>query len=146
MSDFLCNNRMRPEDVLYSRREFLARCGLGFGALGLASLLSEEALAAALPGEAAKQTHFPAKAKHLIHIFAQGAPSHVDTWDPKPVLAQYEEQTLPGLNGVAMPSPFKFTKRGKSGIEVSEVFSTLGGHVDEMAVIRSMHTDIPAHD
>ncbi|MBI2950327.1 MAG: DUF1501 domain-containing protein [Verrucomicrobia bacterium] len=119
---------------------------MGFGALGLTSLLSEESLAAATPASAGKQTHFPARVKQVIHIFAQGAPSHVDTWDPKPVLAQYEEQMLPGLNGVAMPSPFKFTKRGKSGIEVSEVFSALGGHVDEMAVIRSMHTDIPAHD
>src|SRR5215475_12893556 len=117
MSDCLCNNRMRPEDVLYSRRNFLARCGMGLGVLGLASLVSEEVLAA-LGGPAAgvKPTHFPAKAKHVIHIFAQGAPSHVDTWDPKPVLAKYEDQALPGLNGVAMPSPFKFNKYGKSGI------------------------------
>jgi hypothetical protein len=147
MNDFLCNNRMRPEEVLSSRRQFLARCGMGLGALGLASLLSEEAIAAAT-GVAAgvKPTHFPAKAKHVIHIFAQGAPSHIDTWDPKPALAKYEDQNLPDLNGVAMPSPFKFTKRGKSGIEVSEVFDALGNHVDDMAIIRSMHTDIPAHD
>ena len=120
---------------------------MGLGVLGLASLLSEEVLAAA-GGAAAgvKPTHFPAKAKHVIHIFAQGAPSHVDTWDPKPVLAQYADKELPGLNGVAMPSPFKFTKRGKSGIEVSEVFSALGEHVDDMSLIRSMYTDIPAHD
>lgn len=146
MSDFLCNHRLRPKDLHFSRREFLSRCGLGLGALGLASLLSEEALLAVAPTAGTKQTHFPAKAKHVIHIFAQGAPSHVDTWDPKPALAQYEDQTLPGMNGVAMPSPFRFTKRGKSGIEVSEVFSTLGEHVDNMAIIRSMHTDIPAHD
>src|SRR5215831_8777401 len=144
MSDCLCNNRMRPEDVLYSRRQFLTRCGMGLGVLGLASLLSDEVLAAA--AASVKPTHFPAKAKHVIHIFAQGAPSHVDTWDPKPTLAKYEDQTLPGLNGVAMPSPFKFSRHGKSGIEVSEVFSALGEHVDDMAVIRSMYTDIPAHD
>src|SRR6266536_3628574 len=147
MNDCLCNQRMRPEEVLVSRRQFLARCGMGMGALGLASLLSEEALAASGAGlGAVKPTHFPAKAKHVIHIFAQGAPSHIDTWDPKPALAKYEDQTLPDLNGVAMPSPFKFTKRGKSGIEVSEVFDALGNHVDDMAIIRSMHTDIPAHD
>jgi len=147
MNDFLCNHRMRPEEVLCSRRQFLARCGFGLGALGFASLASEEALAAT-GGSAAgvKPTHFPAKAKHVIHIFAQGAPSHIDTWDPKPVLAKYDDQSLPGLNGVAMPSPFKFTKRGKSGIEVSEVFDALGNHVDDMAIIRSMYTDIPAHD
>jgi hypothetical protein len=146
MNNWLCNHRMRPEELLSSRREFLARCGLGLGSLGLASLLSEEALAAASPAPVAKPTHFPAKAKHVIHIFAQGAPSHIDTWDPKPALAKYDDQALPGLNGVAMPSPFKFTKRGQSGIEVSEVFSRLGERVDDMAVIRSMHTDIPAHD
>jgi hypothetical protein len=147
MNDYLCNNRMRPEEVLSSRRQFLARCGMGLGALGLASLLSEDAIAAAIGVETGvKPTHFPAKAKHVIHIFAQGAPSHIDTWDPKPALAKYEDQTLPDLNGVAMPSPFKFTKRGKSGIEVSEVFDALGNHVDDMAIIRSMYTDIPAHD
>src|SRR5256885_8202977 len=141
MSDRLCNNRLRPEEV-FSRRQFLTRCGMGLGVLGLASLLSEEVLAAGASG-IVKPTHFPAKAKHVIHIFAQGAPSHVDTWDPKPALQKYADQPLPGLNGVAMPSPFKFTKRGQSGIEVSEVFSALGEHVDDMAVIRSMHTDIP---
>lgn len=119
---------------------------MGLGALGLASLLSEEVLAAVSPATGGQPTHFPAKAKHVIHIFAEGAPSHIDTWDSKPLLAKYADQTLPDLNGVAMPSPFKFTKRGKSGIEVSEVFSALGEHVDDMAIIRSMHTDIPAHD
>ena len=120
---------------------------MGLGALGLASLLSEDAIATATGAAAGvKPTHFPAKAKHVIHIFAQGAPSHIDTWDPKPALAKYEDQTLPDLNGVAMPSPFKFTRRGKSGIEVSEVFDALGNHVDDLAIIRSMHTDIPAHD
>jgi len=118
---------------------------MGLGALGLASLLTDEVLAATSPA-GAKPTRLPAKAKHVIHIFAQGAPSQVDTLDPKPALAKYEDQILPDLNGVAMPSPFKFTRRGKSGIEVSEVFSGLGDHVDKMAIIRSMHTDIPAHD
>src|SRR5438093_2686243 len=136
MNDFLCDNRLNPAEVLCSRRQFLARCGLGLGALGLASLLSEDVLAAADTAPGTRRTHFPAKAKHVIHIFAQGAPSHIDTWDPKPVLSKYEEQSLPGLNGIAMPSPFKFSKRGRSGIEVSEVFEALGAHVDDMAIIR----------
>src|SRR5687768_3432485 len=81
MSDCNCKKH-----EVSSRRDFLTRCGMGLGSLGLASLLSEEALAAAQStGGAARATHFPAKAKHVIHIFAQGAPSHVDTWDPKPV-------------------------------------------------------------
>ena len=86
------------------------------------------------------------KAKHVIHIFAEGAPSHVDTWDPKPMLSKMNDQTIPGHEGLAFGSPFKFNKSGKSGIEVSEVFPKLAGCIDDMAVIRSMWTDIPAHD
>jgi hypothetical protein len=119
---------------------------MGFGALGLASLLSEDTLTALAQGTPAKAAHFPAKAKHVIHIFAQGAPSQVDTWDPKPALAKVDGQPLPGMNGVAMASPFKFSKHGQSGIEVSEVFPRIAEHVDELAVIRSLQTDIPAHD
>jgi hypothetical protein len=110
------------------------------GALGLSSLLADEVL-----GQV-KATHFPAKAKHVIHIFAAGAPSHVDTWDPKPELTKLDGKALPGETGVAMGSPFKFARYGQSGIEVSEVFSGIAKHVDEMAIIRSMQTDIPAHD
>src|SRR5688572_32531348 len=95
---------------------------------------------------APRKPHFPAKANRVVHIFAQGAPSHIDTWDPKPALARYNGQSLPGMEGVAMASPFKFEKRGESGIEVSEVFPKLGEVVDDLAVIRSMYTDIPAHE
>jgi hypothetical protein len=145
MSDCTCNRRLRLVDVP-SRREFLARCGLGVGSLGLASLLSEETLAAAFGVDGQNKTHFPAKASHVIHIFAAGAPSQVDTWDPKPALTARQGQVLPGLSGVAMGSPFKFAKYGQSGIEVSEVFPAIARHVDDLAVIRSMQTDVPAHD
>ncbi len=126
---------------------------MGFGALSLAALLgdsfltpSAQAIEIANP-LAPRQPHFPAKAKHVVHIFAQGAPSHVDTWDPKPALAKYDGQTIPGSQGaVAMASPFKFSKHGRSGIEVSEVFPNLAEHVDEMAIVRSCYTDIPAHE
>jgi len=142
----------RPEDFAITRRQFLNRFGMGLGALGLASLLGPELLinSAFAEGEisplAPKNPPFPAKAKAVIHIFAQGAPSQVDTWDPKPALTQYAGKSLPGMNGVAMASPFKFSKMGKSGIEVSEVFPKIGEHVDDMAIIRSMYTDIPAHE
>ena len=142
----------RPEDFAITRRQFLNRFGMGLGALGLASLLGPELLVGTVNAEgelsplAAKKPPFPSKATNVIHIFAQGAPSQVDTWDPKPALAQYAGKSLPGMNGVAMASPFKFTKRGKSGIEVSEVFPKIGEHVDDMAIIRSMYTDIPAHE
>ena len=139
-----------------TRREFLEKTGMGYGAMCMASVLgagmltgsrAEAAVAGQAKGPLApKQPHFPAKAKHVIHIFASGGPSHVDTWDPKPLLEKHAGETVPGTNGLAFPSPFKFEKKGKSGIEVSEVFPKLGGHVDEMAVIRSLWTDIPAHE
>jgi len=119
---------------------------MGFGALGLAGLLSRTAGFAATSQAPTIKPHFAAKATRVIHIFAQGGPSHVDTWDPKPLLSQRDGQDIPDLKGVAMGSTFKFSRHGKSGIEVSQVFSELAKHVDDLAVIRSMHTDIPAHD
>jgi hypothetical protein len=140
-------------DYFLTRRQFLNRAAMGFGALGLAALFGEGIFlndAQAADGSAGlllpKQPHFPAKAKHVVHIFAQGAPSHVDTWDPKPSLTKYDGKSIPGSDGVAMASPFKFTKQGKSGIEVSEVFPKLGEMVDDLCVVRSCHTDIPAHE
>jgi uncharacterized protein DUF1501 len=133
-----------------SRRRFLSQFGMGMGAIGLATLLGPELRGDdSSSGETsptlAPRPHFPAKAKRILHIFAQGAPSHVDTWDPKPALADYDGRVVEQLDGVAFASPFKFSKRGSSGIEVSEVFPQLGEHVDQMTVIRSMHTDIPDH-
>src|SRR6202046_745017 len=118
----------KPEDFCITRRQFLNRFGMGFGALSLASLLGQELFSNIAQAEndlsplAPKTPPFPATAKRVIHIFAQGAPSQVDTWDPKPSLAQYDGQSIPGMSGVAMRSPFKFTPMGKSGIPVSEVF------------------------
>jgi hypothetical protein len=142
----------RPEDYFQTRRQFLRRFGMGFGALSLAGLLGPELFfpesthAADISTLAPKTPPFPARAKQVVHIFAQGAPSHIDTFDPKPALARYDAQSLPGMGGVAMPSPFKFEKKGQSGIEVSEVFPHLAELVDDMAIIRSMWTDIPAHE
>ncbi len=130
-----------------TRRQWLARFGMGMGTVGLGALLGEEARAAAdLNPLAPKNPHFPAKAKRVIHIFAQGAPSHIDTWDPKPSLTKNDGKSISGGNGVAFGSPFKFTPQGRSGIEFSEVFPGLAKHADEMAVVRSLHTDIPAHE
>ncbi|HEY2953533.1 MAG TPA: DUF1501 domain-containing protein [Verrucomicrobiae bacterium] len=152
-NEYIEQHTARLEDWFVTRRTFLSRCGMGFGALSLAGLLGQKlfenaATAADTPLSplAPKLPHFTGKAKRVIHIFAQGAPSQVDTWDPKPVLTSNDGKTLPGLNGVAYGSPFKFTRHGKSGIEVSEVFPRLAEHVDEMSVVRSMWTDIPAHE
>jgi len=150
---YLREHTARPEDLIYTRRQFLIRSGMGMGALSLASLFgvnpfqeAEASMSTGLSSLTPKAPPFPAKAKAVIHIFAEGGPSHVDTFDPKPVLWQYDDKTLPGLDGLAYPSPFKFNKCGKSGIEISEVFPKLGECVDDMTIIRSMWTDIPAHD
>jgi len=139
---------MNTESIL-TRRQFLEKSAMGMGGLTLATMLAG-ALAPATRGEtnplAGRPTHFPAKAKHVIHIFAAGGPSHVDTWDPKPELTRNAGRAIPGHEGVAFASPFEFRRMGRSGIEVSEVFPKLGEHVDEMAVLRSLWTDIPDHD
>lgn len=145
------------DDILFTRRQMLQRTGMGFGAMSLAALFGinpfAEGANALAPGGAkiasplaAKQPHFPAKAKHIIHIFASGGPTQVDTWDPKPELSKYDNKSIPGHDGLAYGSPFKFTKMGKSGVEVSEVFPKLGEVIDDIAVIRSLWTDIPAHE
>src|SRR6266481_7510311 len=154
------HHKPRLEDRFLTRRDFLCKCGLGFGMVSLANLLAPEMLNAALVTSSAvgnsplapRSPQFPAKAKRIIHIFANGGPSHVDTFDPKPALDKYAGKSLPMENlpterktGAAFPSPFKFRKYGKSGIEVSELFSHVAESIDEVAVIRAMHADIPNH-
>ena len=132
-----------------SRRDFLRRSGMGFGALSLAHLLGVDAgpveASASTSPLLPKQPHFPAKAKAVIHLFAGGGPSQVDTWDPKPLLTKYHDTILPGMEGLAFGSPFRFTPSGRSGIETSEVFPRLAEVVDDLAVVRSLHTDFPEH-
>ena len=150
-----------PEHLAFTRREFLHRCGMGMGSLGLTGLLggalSSSTTANAQEGFASplavKNPHFPVKAKHIIHIFANGGPSHVDTFDPKPSLQKYAGKLLPTANlaterktGAAFPSPFKFRKYGQSGIEVSELFANVAESIDDIAVIRSMRADVPNHE
>src|SRR5688572_19169862 len=133
-----------------SRRDMLHRCGLGFGMLGLAGTLQGGVDVAQL---APKKSHFKAKAKQVVHLFMNGGPSHVDTFDPKPLLAELHGKPLPTQNlrterktGAAMKSPYKFSKYGHSGIEVSELFAKTAEHVDEMCIIRSMYADVPNHE
>jgi hypothetical protein len=139
-----------------TRRDLLRRCGLGFGMLGLAPLLDPAGLLAAEPVVnplAPKKPQFAAKAKRVIHIFANGGPSHVDTFDPKPLLTKNHGKVLPKPNlpterktGAAFASPFKFEKRGKCGLEVSELFANTAKHIDDMCILRSMHADVPNHE
>jgi hypothetical protein len=138
-----------------TRREFLQRSGFGMAALGLHAVMNDAGMAAVdsqspmLP----RTPQFPATAKHVIHIFCNGGPSHVDTFDPKPALNNYVGKSLPTMNlaterktGAALPSPFKFKKYGQSGIEVSELFSHTAESIDDIAVIRSMYAEVPNHE
>jgi hypothetical protein len=131
---------------------------MGFGALGLSGLLASEGLVAAPADQTVspltpRQPHFPGKAKRVIHLFMNGGPSHLDTFDPKPSLEKYAGKLLPKPNlrterktGAAFPSPYKFARHGKSGIEVSEIFPHVASCIDDICVIRSMHADVPNHE
>jgi hypothetical protein len=138
-----------------SRREMLLRSGMGFGTLGLIPLLQADGLRAAesINPLTPKKPQFPGKAKRVIHLFMNGGPAHMDTFDPKPALTKNAGKALPRPNlpterktGAAFASPFKFQKYGKSGIEVSELFANTAKHVDDICVIRSMHADVPNHE
>ncbi len=138
----------QTQDYFSTRRQFLNRFGMGMGAIGLGTLLGEtfQAQGASRSPLVSRTPHFPVKAKRVIHIFAQGGPTHLDTWDPKPGMVKYADQNVKEIGGIPLPSPFKFTKTGKSGTEVCEVFSNIGKHIDDIAVIRSMTTDVPSHE
>lgn len=150
------HHALDADDFALTRRDFLQRTGLGFGAAGLASLLGSTQSAfgaSALNPMTPKQPHFPGTAKRVIHIFMNGGLSHVDTFDPKPILDKYHGKKLPTDNlkterptGGAYRSPFTFKQYGESGIPVSEIFSKTAEHVDDMCIIRSMHADVPNHE
>jgi hypothetical protein len=154
----MSHHEFNPEHLALTRREFLNRCGMGLGALGLGALMQEAAPRAwgqtgYISPLAPKQPHFPAKAKRVIHLFMNGGPSHIDTFDPKPALEKYAGKPLPMENlrterktGAAFPSPFKFKKYGQSGIEVSELFEHVAESIDDIAVIRSTYADVPNHE
>lgn len=136
--------------LFLTRRDFLNRCGMGLGSLALGSIF-QEAANAANPLEI-KAAPSLGKAKHVIHIFANGGPSHVDTFDPKPALDKWHGKEIPSRlsterkTGAAMRSPYKFQKYGECGLEVSEIFKNVGSCADDLCVVRSMHADVPNHE
>ena len=151
----------------WNRRDFLFRSGGGISGLALAYLLDRESLlfadattgsdvsacTAAATGVnpyAPKPPHFRPRATAVISLFMGGGWSQVDTFDPKPALAKYAGEPLDGkvrgdvivrqgFPGPLMPSPFTFTRHGQSGIEISELFPYLSGHVDDFAFLRSVY-------
>ncbi|MCA9172896.1 MAG: DUF1501 domain-containing protein [Planctomycetales bacterium] len=156
---------------MLDRRTWLSQAGCGLGTLGLACLLRDEgwlelgtpALGAELNRSlhplAPVPGHFPAKAKHVIWLFINGGPSHVDTWDYKPGLEKWHDKSIrefapefedttgffKNAVGNLMKSPFEFTPRGECGKMVSSIFPKLGEHVDKMAFIHSGHTESNNH-
>ena len=144
--------------IAIGRRGMLTRCGMGFGSMALTGMLNADAAHPALGAESSnpmlpKPAQFPSKIKHVIHLFMNGGPSQVDTFDPKPELQRRGGQTISDGNlkterptGALFPSPYRFHRYGQSGIEVSELFPHVAQHVDDMAIIRSMHADVPNHE
>ena len=151
-----------------TRRHFFNRTSTGIGTLALASLINEKLFAQpATPGHnlvshgAFNPLHFAPKAKRVIYLFMSGAPSHIDLFDHKPKLAEMTGKELPksvrgdqritGMTSgqkelLCVGSPFKFSKHGKCGAEVSELLPYTAKIVDDIAIIRSMHTDPINHD
>ncbi|WP_153557146.1 DUF1501 domain-containing protein [Roseimaritima sediminicola] len=135
-----------------SRRAMLRMCGTGLGTLALGEMLTQQAAAEGSP-LAVRQPHFPPRAKRVIHLFMNGGPSHVDSFDYKPELAKFDGKTAPGGNlkterptGNVMGSPYKFQQYGESGIHVSDLFPHTAEHIDDICVINSMHANVPNHE
>jgi len=156
INDGCCSNRL----PINSRRDFLTQCGLGIGGLSLGVLMAQEAGATqatqaaasqAMSGDrfvtalSAKQPHFAPKAKRVIHIMASGGPSHLDLLDHKPELKKRDGELYPKYRGVLYGSTFGFNKHGQSGNEFSEILPSIAKHADDIAIIRSMQTDVPSH-
>lgn len=143
-----------------SRRHFLASSALGLGSLALAALLEQDGLLAAAPKKPPlepikydvkpKQPHFEPRAQAMISLFMGGGPSHIDLFDPKPMLRKYDGQIIPagqeikfdnagGASKIVMASPFKFSKHGQSGLEFSELLPCTAEIADDITLVRSMN-------
>ena len=146
-----------PFDPVLDRRQALARCGLGVGSLALAALLAEDGRLAYADGTPLDPRALKGPAKSLILLFMGGGPSHVDTFDPKPLLNKLDRQAVPesiarGIPRVARApltglygSPYAFKNYGQSGLPVSELFPHVGRCIDDICVVRSCKHDSPIH-
>ena len=148
-----------PEHIRYARnrRDFLTDCFCGVGSLGFASLIAaEQAQAARYNPLAPKPPHFPAKAKAMIFLFQAGGPSHLETFDPKPLLNKLHGQKRPAdfgnveyqnvnENSRILGTKRTFARYGKSGLEVSDLLPHQAKIADDLCVIRSMHGDMVVH-
>lgn len=147
--------RCFPQATAMSRRELLQRMGAGFGSLALAALLADECSAEGTNPLAVKAPHFAPSAKRVIMLFMFGGPSHLDTFDPKPILSRDSGKPLPfdaprvlsfpQKMGNLVGSPFHFQQHGQSGAWVSDQFPHLATVIDELTFIRSVHCSNPRH-
>lgn len=138
---------MHMSSTYLTRRAALKAAGCGFGYLAFAGLAAQAAEKEKNP-LAPKTPHHAAKAKRVIFLCMDGAPSHVDTFDYKPKLKADDGKSFKGSRAAfakLLASPFKFSQHGKSGLWMSELFPNLGKHADDLCMINSMHTDVPAH-
>lgn len=146
---------MHSQPILpLNRRTMLQRAAAGFGYVALQALLGREKTRAAVENPLApKSTHFPARAKRVVFIFMKGGPSHVDTFDPKPLLTRDHGKPYPfkqprvqfAETGKLLKSPWSFKQFGQSGLPVSELFPNVAQHVDDLCIVRSLHGTNPAH-
>lgn len=147
-----------PDRPLQNRRQLLQTSAVGFGGLALNALLSGETLAAQAAAkvagpQAAKLPMLAARAKRIVFLFMKGGPSHVDTFDPKPLLTRDHGKPLPfdlprvtfAKQGNLLKSPWKFKRYGDSGLPVSELFPNVAKCIDDLCILRSVHGTNPAH-
>jgi hypothetical protein len=145
----------RPGAPPISRREMLRHAGFGFGGWALLDLLTRDGRLAAAPENplTAKPSHSAARARHVIFLFMQGGPSHIDTFDPKPLLNKRHGQPLPPSvvagsqlqftrpDAAVLGSPQTFRKCGRSGIDIADTYPHLQACADDLAVVRSCYHD-----
>src|SRR6516164_4946450 len=147
------------EHIRYAqnRREFLSDCFCGVGSLAFASMMAQECgMAAPSNPLAAQPAHMPGKAKAMIFVYMAGGPSHLETWDPKPLLNQLSGQKRPAEFGDVkyqnvnadsriLGCKRTFRKYGQAGIEVSDLFPHQAEVIDDLCIVRSMHGDMVVH-
>jgi len=149
---------MSHDFALQQRRLLLKTSAVGFGHLALTAMLGQEAIAdqkqiVSSNPLAPKEPHFPPRAKRIVFLFMKGGPSHVDTFDPKPMLSKHDGTPPPfdlpkvtfAKQGNLLKSPWKFHQRGQSGLPVSELFPHVAKHIDDLCILRSVHGTNPAH-
>src|SRR5262245_56183952 len=139
-----------------TRRHFFRNCGSGIGAVALAGLLNENLFGADEPtaeASAVKPPHFAPRAKRVIYLHMAGAPTQLDLFDPKPTLAKFDGQPIPDeythgdrfafikTTPKALGSPYQFARHGQCGMDISELLPHTARVVDNLAFVRSMHTD-----